>query len=164
MTALVGATIIAPFGGYLVDYFGRKLSIILCSVPYAIGWLLIILTVETDNSAFKPLLFTGRFILGVGVGWTTTSVGVSFGNNGQSKVKYCFWSSFLVRFCPEITQTQAQTYTYSHIQVHTHTHTYSHTKTLCQEMHTHTHSIVIKYLQHFENIRMLKVEMIEILY
>ena len=145
MTALVGATIIAPFGGYLVDYFGRKLSIILCSVPYTIGWLLIILTVETDNSAFKPLLFTGRFILGVGVGWTTTSVGVSFGNNGQSKVKYCFWSSFLVRFCPEITQTQAQTYTYAHIQVHTHTHTHIQRHYVRRCIHIHTVLLLSTY-------------------
>ena len=75
---MAGATIVVPFGGYLVDYFGRKLSIILSSVPYTIGWLLIILTVTTDNPAFRPLMFTGRFVLGLGVGWTTISVGVSF--------------------------------------------------------------------------------------
>jgi len=74
---LAGATVVAPFGGYLVDYFGRKLSIILCSVPYTIGWLLIIFTVATDGPAFRPLLFTGRFILGIASGWSSVSVGVS---------------------------------------------------------------------------------------
>jgi len=69
--------ITAPFGGWLFDYFGRKLSIILCSIPYTIGWLLIVLTVATDGPVFRPLLFTGRFVLGIGVGWTSVSGGVS---------------------------------------------------------------------------------------
>ena len=77
ITILAGATITAPFGGWLFDYFGRKLSIILCSIPYTIGWLLIILTLTTDGPFFRPLLFTGRFILGIGVGWTSVSGGVS---------------------------------------------------------------------------------------
>ena len=72
--------ITAPFGGWLFDYFGRKLSIILCSIPYTIGWLLIILTVATDGPVFRPLLFTGRFVLGIGVGWTSVSGGVSHYN------------------------------------------------------------------------------------
>ena len=77
MTILAGAMITAPFGGWLSDYFGRKLSIIFCSIPYTIGWLLIVLTVAADGPAFRPLLFTGRFVLGVGVGWASVSVGVS---------------------------------------------------------------------------------------
>ena len=99
MTALVGATVVVPFGGYLVDYLGRKLSIILCSIPYTIGWLLIIITVATDDPAFKPLLYTGRFILGVGVGWTTTSVGVSFNNilSNQLYEQCCHICSFILQ-------------------------------------------------------------------
>ena len=38
---------------------------------------MIILTITTDGPAFRPLLFTGRFILGIGVGWTSVSGGVS---------------------------------------------------------------------------------------
>ena len=40
---------------------------------------MIILTLTTDGPAFRPLLFTGRFILGIGVGWTSVSGGVSEG-------------------------------------------------------------------------------------
>ena len=82
MTALVGATTVVPFGEYLVDYFKRKLSIILCSVTYTIGWLLIILTLATDDPAFKPLLFTGRFVLGIAWCWLDYNIciGVSFNN------------------------------------------------------------------------------------
>ena len=38
---------------------------------------MIILTLTTDGPAFRPLLFTGRFVLGIGVGWTSVSGGVS---------------------------------------------------------------------------------------
>ena len=41
---------------------------------------MIILTLTTDGPAFRPLLFTGRFILGIGVGWTSVSGGVSEGH------------------------------------------------------------------------------------
>jgi len=74
---LVGAAIVAPFGGYLVDYLGRKLSIILCCVPYTIGWLLIVLTVAFDGPLVRPFLFIGRFVLGIAAGWSSVSVGVS---------------------------------------------------------------------------------------
>jgi len=74
---LAGAMITTPISGWLFDYFGRKLTIILMSIPYTIGWLMIILTVTTDGPAFRPLLFTGRFILGIGVGMTSVSGGVS---------------------------------------------------------------------------------------
>ena len=67
----------ALFGGYVTDKIGRKLSIILCSIPYTIGWLLIVVTVKFTNSpAFRPLMFSGRFILGVSVGWISFCVNV----------------------------------------------------------------------------------------
>ena len=66
------------FGGYLTDWIGRKPSIILCSIPYTIGWLLIILTVRfTDSPAFRILMFSGRFVVGLSVGWTSLCVNVS---------------------------------------------------------------------------------------
>ena len=66
------------FGGYVTDKIGRKLSIILCSIPYTIGWLLIVVTVKFTNSpAFRPIMFSGRFIVGLSVGWTSLCVNVS---------------------------------------------------------------------------------------
>ena len=65
------------FGGYVTDKIGRKLSIILCSIPYTIGWLLIVVTVKFTNSpAFRPIMFSGRFIVGLSVGWTSLCVNV----------------------------------------------------------------------------------------
>ena len=66
------------FSGYLTDKIGRKLSMVACSVIYTIGWLLIVLVVEfTDSPVFRILLFTGRFIVGISIGWTSLCVNVS---------------------------------------------------------------------------------------
>ncbi|XP_065901350.1 uncharacterized protein [Dysidea avara] len=68
---LFRTTLITPFSGYSSDRFGRKLSIILCCIPYTFGWLIVVLTVSTDGPAFRPLLYIGRFVVGVAAGWTT---------------------------------------------------------------------------------------------
>ena len=51
-----------------MDRFGRKLSLTVFSITCTIGWLLIILTLLTEGSLFRLLIFTGRFIGGIGVG------------------------------------------------------------------------------------------------
>ena len=78
LSLLIGATVAVLFSGYLTDRIGRKLSIIACSIIYTIGWLLIVLVVEfTDSPVFRILLFTGRFIVGLSLGWTSLCVNVS---------------------------------------------------------------------------------------
>ena len=49
----------------------------MCSVAYAIGWLLIVLTVLTEESVFRILIFTGRFAGGIGVGFASLCAPVS---------------------------------------------------------------------------------------
>ena len=63
--------------GWMVDQFGRKLSLMTCSVAYTIGWLLIILTVLTEGSIFRILIFTGRFVGGIGAGFAALCSPVS---------------------------------------------------------------------------------------
>ena len=63
--------------GWMVDRFGRKLSLMTCSIAYTIGWLLIILTVLTEGSIFRILIFTGRFVGGIGVGFAALCAPVS---------------------------------------------------------------------------------------
>ena len=53
------------------------MSNILCCIPYTIGWLIIVLTVSTDGPAFRPLLFTGRFVVGIAAGWSAACFNVS---------------------------------------------------------------------------------------
>lgn len=57
--------------GWTVDRFGRKLSLMMCSIAYTIGWLLIVLTVLTEGSLFRVLIFSGRFVGGIGVGFAS---------------------------------------------------------------------------------------------
>ena len=73
----VGALVGTLIAGWMVDQFGRKFSFMMCSIAYTIGWLLIILTVLTEKTVFRVLIFTGRFIGGIGVGIATLCAPVS---------------------------------------------------------------------------------------
>jgi len=73
----VGALVGTLIAGWMVDQFGCKLSLMMCSVAYAIGWLLIVLTVLTEESIFRILIFTGRFAGGIGVGFASLCAPVS---------------------------------------------------------------------------------------
>jgi len=65
--ALVGALV----GGRLLDAFGRKSALLLISLPFAFGWLLILIPSSTNETypAFTvPLLYIGRALTGLGSG------------------------------------------------------------------------------------------------
>ena len=79
----LGALVGAPIAAWLVDYVGRKKSLLLCSVPLAIGWLTTVLSYLPDHfhhhaELFRVLLFTGRFIVGIGVGSVSLCIPVSY--------------------------------------------------------------------------------------
>ena len=67
----VGGLVGTLIAGWMVDQFGRKLSLMSFSLTCTIGWLLIILTLLTEESLFRLLIFTGRFIGGIGVGFAS---------------------------------------------------------------------------------------------
>ncbi len=46
----LGALIGALMGGLLMDRFGRKLVLVAMSLPFVLGWLLIVLAVDPSNS------------------------------------------------------------------------------------------------------------------
>jgi len=73
----VGALIGAPLSGLLADHSGRQLAIVLCNVPLTIGWMLILISNIVTGQLFRPLLFAGRFIVGVGAGASVMTTGVS---------------------------------------------------------------------------------------
>ena len=75
----LGALVGAPLAGWLVDYVGRKRSLLLCSVPLAMGWLLTVLShIPADHhTPVLVLLFAGRFIVGIGVGSVSLCIPVS---------------------------------------------------------------------------------------
>lgn len=55
----------------MIDKFGRKTSLLLVSAPYAVGWLL------TAVARSIPLLYFGRFLVGIAVGISSIAVPVS---------------------------------------------------------------------------------------
>ena len=73
----IGALVGTLIAGWMVDRFGRKLSLMMCSITYTIGWLLIVLTLLTEGSLFRILIYIGRFIGGIGVGFASLCAPVS---------------------------------------------------------------------------------------
>ena len=74
----VGAMFGGLIGGWMVDYFGRQLSLMLSSIPMVVGWVMILVTHGTSGPLFRPLLFFGRFFNGVGAGCFSLNIPVSF--------------------------------------------------------------------------------------
>ena len=62
----------SPIGGWAIDKFGRKGTIMLCIIPFVLGWLLISFA---QNVA---MLYAGRVITGLGCGTISVTVPVSF--------------------------------------------------------------------------------------
>ena len=69
-----GAMVSGPIVGVLLESLGRHMALMLCALPYTVGWLLIILSRSTNGRTFLTLLYIGRFFTGVGVGYTNGSV------------------------------------------------------------------------------------------
>ena len=69
--APIGAIVGGPIAGWIAAYFGHKAALMLVGIPYLSDYLMIIYA-HTLNSAtaFKVVLLLGRFLTGVGVGWS----------------------------------------------------------------------------------------------
>ena len=61
----------ALVGAKTIDRFGRKFTIMACSLPLAAGWIII------AAAKAVPLFYVGRFINGMGVGAISMTVPVS---------------------------------------------------------------------------------------
>ena len=69
-----GVSLGGPLSGYFLDKLGRHMALMSCTVPYIIGWLLIMMTRAITGYAFLPVLYIGRFLTGVGLGFSITGV------------------------------------------------------------------------------------------
>ena len=76
--APIGALLGCFLGGYVTNTCGRKASLLIVALPYFIGYLIIVYSqFITNTAAFVAILFVGRFITGVGLGWSCLAVPVS---------------------------------------------------------------------------------------
>ena len=69
-----GAVVSGPIAGIFLDAFGRHVTLMICVIPFTIGWLLIMLTRLVNGYAFLLMLYTGRFFTGFGLGWANAGV------------------------------------------------------------------------------------------
>ena len=70
----VGAIFGCPIGGWAIDKFGRKRTLLLCSVPFELGWLLISFAQD------RAMLYSGRITTGLSCGIASVAAPVSFLN------------------------------------------------------------------------------------
>ena len=76
--APVGAIFGCPIAGWIADHLGRKAALMLVGVPYLTGYMLIVYAHMISNAtAFKIVLLVGRFLTGVGLGWSCLAGPVS---------------------------------------------------------------------------------------
>ena len=74
----IGAMLGGPLGGWMIDFFGRKIALMLTALPFSAGWLMI------GFGKVAGLLHAGRFLSGVGVGCASLIVPVSNENENFS--------------------------------------------------------------------------------
>ena len=58
----IGAILGSILGGWMIDHFGRKVTLMLTGIPYTIGWLLV------SYASSVHMLYIGRIFVGVAVG------------------------------------------------------------------------------------------------
>lgn len=89
----IGGLTGAVFGGWLVDLLGRKLALMLTTLPFTFGWLLIVLSRATNGVAFRPIIYVGRFLTGVGCGYASVCVPLIISESSPSSLRG-FFSAF----------------------------------------------------------------------
>lgn len=67
-----------PIAGFIADHAGRKTALMLVGIPYLVGYLMMVYAHFITNAiGFKVVLLIGRFITGVGLGWSCLATPVS---------------------------------------------------------------------------------------
>ncbi|XP_015675492.1 solute carrier family 2, facilitated glucose transporter member 8 [Protobothrops mucrosquamatus] len=77
----LGAAAGGTLGGYVVDKIGRKLSLMLCTIPYVFGFLII---VAAQNIW---MLYLGRLLCGLASGVTSLVVPIYISETSHSKIR-----------------------------------------------------------------------------
>ena len=87
----IGGLIGAALAGWLVGSLGRKLALMLTTVPFTFGWLLIVLSLAANRGrAFRPIIYVGRFLTGVATGQASVCVPLIISESAPSSLRGFF--------------------------------------------------------------------------
>ena len=76
--APVGGVFGGLIAGPIADRWGRKNALVLCGIPYFVGYLVLSYAHYLPTAeSFKTIVLLGRFLTGVGMGWACMSASVS---------------------------------------------------------------------------------------
>ena len=76
--ASVGAMFGGPIAGSIANHWGRKMSLMMCGVPYLLGYLVLSYAHYLPTAvSFKCLILIGRLLTGMGMGWACSATPVS---------------------------------------------------------------------------------------
>ncbi|CAG9857639.1 unnamed protein product [Phyllotreta striolata] len=89
MFGAVAGSLSAPL---LVDLLGRRRTIMLCSVPYILSWIMILFAGRIE------LMLAARFIAGISDGWGFSAVPIYIGEITEPKIRGLFGSSVSVAY------------------------------------------------------------------
>lgn len=89
----VGALLGGPIGGWSIDKYGRKGTILLCAIFFEFGWLLIILA---QNHA---MLYAGRIVTGLACGMISLAVPVYVAEIVPARLRGSLGSIFSLAIC-----------------------------------------------------------------
>jgi MFS family permease len=67
--------------GLIVEFFGRKWSMILVNIPFLVGWLLYAFSTSI------PMLFAANIVLGMGIGFMEAPIMTYLGETCQPNVR-----------------------------------------------------------------------------
>ena len=93
-----GAVVSGPIAGICLDAFGRHVTLMICAIPFTLGWLLIMLTRLISGHAFLPTLYAGRFLTGFGLGWANAGVPCYAAELSPSALRGLFGGGFFSVF------------------------------------------------------------------
>ncbi|XP_072022520.1 solute carrier family 2, facilitated glucose transporter member 8-like [Amphiura filiformis] len=84
----LGAILGGPIAGLLLDMLGRKLTVMLCAIPFVAGWV----AIATARGIYG--LYIGRILTGIGAGMASLSVPVYIAEMSSPNLRGLLGSSF----------------------------------------------------------------------